>query len=214
MITVTSLESAHFFGDIIPSMYRLRYKSFVERQSYEVPIFKNMEWDTYDTPATVYFAWRDYKGIVRGTTRIVPTSRPYMLEEIWPHLVTTIDLPKCSDIWEASRFCIDKSLPIEMRKRIHAELIHAFLEYGLENNIHAFIGVMPPPIWRAVFINAGWPIRFIGPVEELRKNERVVAGEMRISEEILASVRAHSGITGNVLDGYSVYISDGVAAVA
>src|SRR4051812_6415839 len=109
MIVAVSIENAHLFGDVIPSIYRLRYHGFKQRQNYDVPCYKGMEYDTYDTPATTYIAWRDEENIVRGCVRLVPTTRPYMVEHLWP-LAVTGALPRTPDVWEASRMCIDKSL--------------------------------------------------------------------------------------------------------
>ncbi|NCC21906.1 MAG: autoinducer synthase [Alphaproteobacteria bacterium] len=207
MIVAVSIENAHVFGDILPSILRLRHQGFKERQNYAVPSFHGMEYDAYDTPATTYLAWRDKDGSVRGCTRLFPTTLPYMIEEIWPGLVTRESLPKAPDVWEASRFVIDRTLPVEERRRVHGELLCSFQEFGLSCGIRWMIGVMTPPIWRAVFVNAGWPIEFLGNTQELAPRERVSAGRMVISDRILAGLRKTFSIRGAVLDA-SAYQSD------
>jgi N-acyl-L-homoserine lactone synthetase len=200
MIIATSIENAHLYGDILPSIFRLRHQGFKQRQNYDVPYFKDMEYDTYDTPATTYLAWRDQDGIVRGCTRLFPTTRPYMIEELWPNSLNTVPLPKSQNVWEASRFCIDKNIPVEIRKKIHGELLCAFHEFGLQNKIDWMIGVMTPPIWRAVFVNAGWPIEYLGDVLELGPRERILTGKMKISRKILQSVQEKFSIFSSVLE--------------
>ncbi len=199
MIIATTIEDFHLHGDVLPSIYKLRHQGFKERQDYDVPYYRGMEYDTYDTPATTYLAWKDGDGVVRGCTRLFPTTRPYMIEDIWPESVTYIDLPKAPHIWEASRFCIDKNLPPEVRKRIHGELLCGFQEFGLLNNIDWMIGVMTPPIWRAVFTSAGWPIEYLGDALVLGPREKILTGKMQISERILDSVRQKFSITEGVL---------------
>ena len=169
MVVAVSIENAHEYGDIIPSIYRLRHQAFQVRQSYDVPFYKGMEYDVYDTPATTYLACRDESGVVRGCTRLFPTTRPYMIENLWPNAVTSMSLPHAEDIWECSRFCIDKNQSVHIRRKIHGELLTAFLEFGLENKISWMIGVMTPPIWQAVFIRSGWPIEFLGPIHQLNE---------------------------------------------
>lgn len=200
MIIATTIEDAHTYGDIIPSIYRLRYQGFRQRQSYDVPYYNGMEYDLYDTPATTYFAWRDEQNIVRGTTRLFPTTRPYMIEELWPYTVTKAELPKHPNIWEASRFCIDKTQPSHIRRKIHGELLCAFQEFGLLHNIDWMIGVMPPAIWRSVFVNKGWPIEYLGDVVELEPREKILTGKMSISADILKSIRESCQINGPVLN--------------
>ena len=200
MVVAVSIENAHEYGDIIPSIYRLRHQAFQVRQSYDVPFYKDMEYDAYDTPATTYLACRDNAGVVRGCTRLFPTTRPYMIEHLWPDAVTNIPLPHAENIWECSRFCIDKNQPVHVRRRIHGELLAAFLELGLENGIDWMIGVMTPPIWRAVFIRSGWPIDFLGSLYQLNEREGILVGKMDINEKILASVREKFGIQKSVFE--------------
>lgn len=200
MINAVSIENAHFYGDILPSQYRLRHHGFKERQNYNVPSYKGMEFDAYDTPATVYLVWRDENNVARGCARLVPTTLPYMIEEIWPRAVETGPLPKRADVWEASRMCIDRSLPVHIRRRVHGEIICALQEFCLSNGIDWMIGVMTLPIWRSVFINVGWPIEFLGPPLELAPRERILAGKMKVSKQILEGLRRKFLIEDAVID--------------
>ena len=199
MVVAVSIENAHQYGDIIPSIYRLRHQGFKLRQTYDVPSYKDMEYDAYDTPATTYLAWRDTHNIVRGCTRLFSTVRPYMIEELWPQAIHEVKLPKSPSVWECSRFCIDKFQPVETRRRIHGELLCAFHEYGLQENIDWMIGVMTPRIWKAVFIRVGWPIEPLGPILSLNKNEKILVGKMKISETILKILRKEFQIFEPVL---------------
>jgi acyl homoserine lactone synthase len=199
MILSVSIENAHLYGDIIPSIYRLRHHGFKERQSYNVPSYNGMEYDAYDTPATHYIAWRDESNVVRGCARLFPTTQPYMIEHLWPQSVAHEALPRHPRIWEASRMCIDKSLPPQRRRLIHGMILCGLLEFGLARDIDWMIGVMALPIWRSVFIRAGWPIEFLGPPVVLGPRESIYAGKMNISEHILTSVREKFAIDRAVI---------------
>ena len=86
MLYAVNIENAHHFGDALPQIFRLRYRQFKERQNYAVPVFKDMEYDSYDTPATVYLVWLDRDNRVCGTSRLNSTDRPHMLGDIWPDI--------------------------------------------------------------------------------------------------------------------------------
>lgn len=202
MITAVSIENAHYYGDILPSLFRLRYHGFKERQNYDVPSFNGMEFDAYDTPATTYLVWRDEDRVARGCARLVPTTMPYMIEQVWPQIVGHHGLPKHPDIWEASRMCIDKTMPVHQRRRIHAEIVCALQEFGISRSIDWMIGVMTLPIWRSVFVNAGWPIEFLGPPLELGPRESILCGKMKISSHILEAVRRKFSINEDVLEPF------------
>ena len=198
-VHVVSIENAHTLGDVIPSMLRLRYREFRARQSYDIPTFKDMEYDAYDTPAAVYVVWRD-EGVVRGCSRMAPTDRAYMIRDLWPSIITALPLPSQADIWESSRFCIDSGFPAPLRQRIKLEILQAKIEYALAVKIRGMIGVMPPLIWRAVLINSGWPVDHIGPVTALPDGEKVVAGWIHVHPGILARMQTRTALAHSLLD--------------
>lgn len=199
MIIAVTIENAHLYGDVIPSMYKLRHQGFKERQDYSVPSYRGMEYDAYDTPGTTYLVWRDNQNTVRGCARLFPTTLPYMIEEIWPELLGNTPIPKEDNIWESSRLCIDKNLPPKTRALIQAEILCGLQEFGLFHNINWMLGVMTPPIWRIVFERSGWPIIYLGDHLELAPKEVIVAGKMPISQTILKSLRTKFSIQSNVI---------------
>ena len=199
MIEYFSLTNAYLLGDVISSMHRLRYREFVERLGYDVPCHDSMEYDQYDTLAAVHFVWRDESGEVRASLRISPTTRPYMIKDIWPHVVENMELPSSEDVWEATRLCIDKDLPKDMHHNVHAQLLCALQEYALSNNISSYIGIAPPGLWKYTFIRFGWPIEFLGGSHKIEYKENIRAGLMHVSEDILSDIRFANNISDSVL---------------
>lgn len=144
MIEAFSLKTAHWFGDALASQARLRYRIFVKYRALPHNHCDGMEYDEFDTPATVYLVWRDQNLIVRGLVRVAPTSLPYMLESYWPFLCKTRQLPKCEDVWEITRVCVDKECEPRIRLRIMPELLCALQEFCFGNGISAIVGVTRP----------------------------------------------------------------------
>lgn len=198
MIECLSIETAHLFGDALASQHRLRRQVFVERQNWDVPTYKDMEFDQYDTPAAHYLVWRDEAEVVRGVTRFGSTERPYMIKDHWPDMVSRGPLPETHDVWEATRFGIDRSLEPAVRKRVVAEMVCAYLEFGLRMGFKWVLGATPTLIWRAVFIRNGWDVDYLGEPRKLGV-DNVVAGVMPVTPEYLARVRAKTGIRYPVL---------------
>ena len=199
MIYATNIRIDHLLGGLIPKQFELRHGAFKMRQDYNVPTFDGMEYDQFDTPATNYLVWIDDDGIVRGISRKTPTDRPYMIQQIWPGIITKMALPHSATIWESTRFAVDKNLPTEMRRRIVGELVCAGLEFGLYHGIEGYVGVMPPAIWKSVFCRSGWPIEHIGPVCTLDDGEKIVAGWMGVKEDYLNQVKRIMQIDGDVI---------------
>ncbi len=201
MIECVSISTNHLFsGNPIYEQHRLRHASIVQRQSWNVPTIRNMEYDQYDNPAAYYLVWRDGAGKAYGSSRLYPTDRPYMLEEIFPDLVTRASLPKSCQVLEGSRFCVDASLQPEKRKRIIQELIIGYLEFALSEGVNRIVGVMYPAYWRNIFVSNGWQVEWLGDVMKSEEGHRIVAGALPVSKSTLQAVREKTGIYESVLN--------------
>ncbi len=198
MIDCITFETAHYFGDAIAGQHRLRYKVFVEEQKYDVPHFNGMEYDPYDTPAAVYLTYRDQEGIVRGVTRLSPTTMPYMLEEVFSDMVTFAPLVKSDTVWEGTRLAVDPDLDPEMRRRIVAEMMVAYLEYGVKQGLEQYYILMPVAMQTILMERTGWPVTVLGETRMIG-GEAVRAIAPKISPEILARVRSKLGVNEPVL---------------
>jgi acyl homoserine lactone synthase len=143
--------------------------------------------------------WRDETGAARGVARLSPTDRPYMVKDVWPGMVTSRALPSSTAVWEGTRFGVDKDLPPALRRRIVGELVLGYLEFGLAAGVKQIIGVMPTLIWRAVFSSNGWPVELLGEPRVLG-SDKCVAGLLSLSPEVMAKVRAKTGIFRPVLE--------------
>jgi N-acyl-L-homoserine lactone synthetase len=193
-----SQVNSHVYGDIMASQYRFRYRVFAQRQNYAVPVYNAMEYDAYDTPATVYFTWTDENGEVMGVSRVKPTDRPYMIKDIWPDLVDG-ELPESIRVWESSRFGVERSLDKNIKMMVAGALVCANQEFALLNGIDYYVGIMHPRIWKAVFEDSGAKVEYLGEVKRIEGGDKVVAAKMPVSFQILANVRETMGFDRPVL---------------
>jgi acyl homoserine lactone synthase len=198
MIDAISLETAHLLGDALPSAHRLRHRIFIERQKYDVRSHRGMEWDQFDTPAAIYLLWRDEAAHVRAIARLIPTSLPYMIQHLWPELVRNGDMPSSDDIWEITRFGIDRDLGRERRARVFGEMFCAFAEFGLKNGIGAYLFVTPAAVIDSALGDAGVIAERLGNSQRLGRLP-VVAARSIVSHAALGKLRRHHGIAGPVL---------------
>jgi len=206
MIEYVTLQTLDYFdGNPIAEQHRLRYRSIIERQAWQVPFYDGMEFDQYDNPAAKYLVYRDENGLVRGSSRFYPTELPYMLEQVFPHFVTKREIPKSEYIWEGSRFCIDHTLPLEHRRCIIQEIVVAYLETALHFGVKEIIGLMYPAYWKSIFIKSGWPIEYIGDVLKLDDGKKSCSASLPVSHAILKNVRAVTGIHNEIVNYGSRY---------
>jgi acyl homoserine lactone synthase len=86
-------------------LYIYRHAVFVERLGWDLPGAKNgLEIDQFDRSDTIHVTARNDDGALCGCARLLPTSSPYLLGEVFPELMTGAPPPKSSAIWELSRF--------------------------------------------------------------------------------------------------------------
>lgn len=200
MIEAISLNYAHVFGDALAAQARLRFRVFVEGRDLPHNHYNGMEYDEFDTPAAVYLVWRDPNLIARGLIRMVPTSEPYMLQQYWPYLCQTRELPNSDKVWEASRVCVDRSYDSRIRPRIMPELLCGVQEFCLHNDIDAVVGVTRMHLI-SHFLRSG--IEWLGEPAEVEGQQEAA---MWIATEDIQP-RAHCqkyGLSGSVLSLESV----------
>jgi acyl homoserine lactone synthase len=198
MIEIVTLQSAHLFGDALASQHRFRYQQFVVRAGWSVPHFGGMEYDQFDTPAAVYLLWRNHAAQVRGMVRLLPTTRPYMTETLWPELAPE-EIPHADEIWENTRFAVDRDLQGPLRKTVTSELILASLEFGLSHGIERYLLISPLWVLRGALASAGLPHRMLRQTEVLGRRP-VASAYVPVSERILSTAQERLGINHSVLD--------------
>lgn len=84
-----------------------RHRIFVEQLGWKLPgADDHFERDQYDREDTVYVvAQDDETGSICGCARLLPTTRPYLLQELFPFLLADdMPAPVAGDVWELSRF--------------------------------------------------------------------------------------------------------------
>jgi N-acyl-L-homoserine lactone synthetase len=86
------------------SVARYRYKVFVETLGWKLNARDELELDQFDRADTVYVVARDRSGEIQGCARLLPTTRPYLLGDVFPQLLNGQPVPCAPDVWELSRF--------------------------------------------------------------------------------------------------------------
>jgi len=81
-----------------------RQKVFVEQLGWNLITQDGAELDQFDRPDTVYVVAQDDDGRVFGCGRLLPTTRPYLLGDVFPQLLNGLPPPCSPEVWELSRF--------------------------------------------------------------------------------------------------------------
>lgn len=88
------------------ALARYRYRIFVEQLGWDLPVAgEGLERDQFDRSDTVHVIARDGQGAICGCARLLPTTRPYLLKELFPFLLADpLRPPAEHGTWELSRF--------------------------------------------------------------------------------------------------------------
>lgn len=101
---VTSGPSEILPKNLYAKVAGYRHQVFVERLGWALHTENGMESDQFDRPDTVYVVVQDDNDRVSGCARLLPTTRPYLLSEVFSDLLNGLTPPCSPDVWELSRF--------------------------------------------------------------------------------------------------------------
>lgn len=93
-----------FSASVLFDMARYRHQVFVEKLGWDLHTRGRLELDEFDRKDTVYLIVRNPEGEIVGTSRLLPTHRPYLLASVFPQLLGDTPAPCSPKIWELSRF--------------------------------------------------------------------------------------------------------------
>ena len=183
-------------------MHQLRYRVFKTRLEWEVMTSGDMEADEFDAMRPVYVLHEDDEGEIDGCVRLLPTTGPYMLRDVFPALLGEEPAPVSAHIWEASRFACEVGRERSSHPRALAratfELFAGVLEFGLSWSLTEIVAVVDVRFERILRLGK-WPLSRIGTPQWIGNTE-AAAGRLEISPAVLARVRAAAGIDCPVLD--------------
>jgi acyl homoserine lactone synthase len=201
MIEIITPDIAFIHRDKIAAMHRLRHRVFKVRLGWEVNSHNGMERDVYDLLNPIYLLAMSATGDVEGSWRLLPTTGPYMLRDVFSELLDGQAPPSHPTIWETSRFSMD-SLPdtlsgLRAVNRLTHEMFCGLVELSLLFGISEIITVYDIRIER-ILSRVGCAPHWRSTPRQIG-NTTTVAGRFEISEAVLLSLRKAGGITEPVL---------------
>lgn len=199
MIECFNWADAHAFGDSLAEHYRLRHRVFVERLGWrDMTTANGMEWDAYDRPDAWYLIVRHPQtGAVAGAIRLLPTTGPYMLRDLWPDRVDG-GPPVSPRVWEGTRFCTDPSLTPRDSRDLAQRLLAGAVAFGARFGVEEILAVTSPQVVRGVFERAGLRNRIAGPPWKV-EGQTVVVNATRTRPEDFAVVAHRLTLSGDPL---------------
>lgn len=140
-----------FSSELLRQLYRFRHWIFKERLGWQVSSRCSLESDAFDELDPVYTALCHH-GSVIGVFRLLPTTGPYMLRDVFSELLRGESPPCASDVWELSRFAV-KSAHRHARAQLTCsedmfEMLRVCYDFSRSNGIRELVMVTSVAIER------------------------------------------------------------------
>lgn len=146
---------------VMRGMFAARKQVFVDLLKWDVPVLDGAyEVDQFDDAHAHYIVLADRDGGHLGSARLLPTTRPHILDSFYPQLCEAAP-PSAADIFEVTRFCLDRSLTASERRGVRDTLVTALVEHALANDIHGYSAIAEMS-WLQQILAFGWRCRPLG----------------------------------------------------
>lgn len=202
MLKVIEGKRSALFPREMDAMFRNRAEVFHGRLGWEVVVRDGRERDRFDDENPLYLISIDpYSGEYWGSLRLLPTTGPNMLRDVFPFLLSEGEFIESATIWESSRIC---AVAVEGQQRSKngvnlalGELLAGIGEVAIIAGLTQIVSVFDARIYR-VLRAAGCAPQIIG--KPCRIGDTMsYAGLFDTGEGPLQSIRNAVGIEGSVL---------------
>ena len=146
---------------VLAAMFEARKRVFVDLLGWDEPVLAGrFEVDQFDDPHARYLVLTDSDGRHLGSARLLDTTRPHILGELYPELCED-EVPSGPGIAEITRFCLDRRLRARERLMVRNQLVSALVDHALAAGIQRYTGVAEMA-WLQQILSFGWVCRPLG----------------------------------------------------
>ena len=179
------------YAEQLDAMHRLRYRVFKERLGWSVHTTDGRERDEFDDLDPLYLLAMDEGGEVVGSWRFLPTTGPYMLRDVFSHLLEGQPAPSDIGTWEGSRFAVERSRrrgsSLASIGQVAGELLCSVVETCMAMGVRELITVYDRRMARLLY-RMGCPPRRQSRGQTVGQG-LAMAGYFDMTDDVLDSIR-------------------------
>jgi acyl homoserine lactone synthase len=203
MIVVIEPYNAHEYSNLLDEMFRLRARVFRDRLRWDVQVADEKERDKYDDEGPVYIIYADDESLkVKGSLRLLPTTGPTVLADIFSDTLPDAAHLSAPTIWECTRFCLEDGILSRTNREelliASAVLIAALGDVAIGAGIESIVGNFDSTMLR-LYRRIGCEVEVLGSTQ--RYGRPVYLGLFPISEPILRKVKGRLKKAQSVMAG-------------
>ena len=123
MIVLIEKHNAHRHPNLLKQMFQLRARVFCDRLGWDVRVAGGEERDRYDDELPIYLIYTDdEKREVKGSLRLLPTTGPTLLADLFSDTLPDAVHLSAPAIWECTRVCLDDRI-VDKGQRLFASAV-------------------------------------------------------------------------------------------
>lgn len=192
LLTVDSANRAHEHR-ALRAMFEARKRVFIDLLKWDLPALAGrFELDHFDDEHATYLIITDGDGSHLASARLLPTTRPALLDSLFAGLVEG-EIPQGPHVFEITRFCLSPGIGAARRRAARDALLVGLVDFALANGIRTYTGVAELPWFRQIR-TFGWTCRALG-APMLHRGTALAALRIDIDRDTHACLRA-AGISG------------------
>lgn len=176
MIIAIDNAERNNYPALIDGMFRMRAEVYSGRLGWEVIVSNGREIDRFDEEDPAYLiSVNENTGMLQGAVRLLPTTGPYMLRDVFSELVPG-GAPESPLVWESSRFAInpaifdgaDRAIANHRVNSITLKLLCGIVEVCQQSGIDHVVSVFDARMAR-IFRSVDCPFDVIGTPARIDK---------------------------------------------
>lgn len=202
MIIVIDALNRSEYPRIMADMHRLRARVFDGRLGWDVRVVAGEERDRFDQLDPAHVVSVNDNGEVVGCMRLLQTTGPHMLVDVFADLLDGEPPLRSAQLWEATRFCVDTERLSHGRgpnsiASVTSEVMIGAFEYAMEAGVTDAVAVIDPIMNRVLKRSGNGPYDYLGSPTQMGKVV-AMAALMDCSPERVQRIRDYAGIHHDV----------------
>jgi acyl homoserine lactone synthase len=201
IIVIDALNQAEY-PRILREMHKLRARVFQDRLGWDVTVTNGEERDRFDDLDPAHVVCLNHMGQVVGCMRLLQTTGPHMLSDVFSSILGGEPPLRSSRLWEATRFCVDTERLSLGRgpntvSSVTSEVMIGAFEYAMDAGVTDAVAVIDPVMDRVLKRSGNAPYDYLGQPRQMGKVV-ALAALMDCSEERIQAIRDYSDIHHDV----------------
>ena len=176
---------------VLRAMFAARKSVFVDLLKWQIPVLDGrFEVDQFDDEHARYVILSEPDSTHLASARLLPTLRPHILDSFYATLCDAPP-PRGEDVFEITRFCLDRNLRAAERRVVRNRLVTAIADHALANRISRYVAIAEMN-WFQQILAFGWQCQPLG-TPRWHEGSLLVALEIEIGSDTLDRL-AEAGI--------------------